>query len=145
MRYSPLMATIVASTGLPANAFAAACPARLVLDHIAGKWTVLIVDALLDGGTMRYTELRHRVEGISQKMLTQTLRSLESDGFVERTVHPTIPPRVDYTLTKLGRSLAEPLDALRQWAETNINAVEAARSRRHQPASSGSGESRGLN
>lgn len=124
------MSTIVASTGLPADAFAAACPARLVLDHIAGKWTVLIVDALLETETMRYTALRHRIEGISQKMLTQTLRGLAADGLVDRTVHPTIPPKVEYTLTPLGRSLAEPLDALRRWAEEHINEVEQARAER---------------
>ncbi|HZE37987.1 MAG TPA: helix-turn-helix domain-containing protein [Stackebrandtia sp.] len=118
---------IVESSGLPANVFAAECPARRALDHIAGKWTVLIIDALLDHGTLRYTDLRKRIDGISQKMLTQTLRTLQADGFVHRTMHPTIPPRVDYALTPLGRSLAEPLDALRRWTEEHINEVERAR------------------
>ncbi|KAB2340637.1 winged helix-turn-helix transcriptional regulator [Actinomadura rudentiformis] len=122
------METIVESSGLPADAFSAKCPTRQVLDHIAGKWTILIVDALLEG-TMRYTDLRRRIEGVSQKMLTQTLRSLEADGFVTRTVHPTIPPRVEYDLTPLGHSLAEPITALRQWTETHINEIEQARSR----------------
>ncbi len=128
MRYSPFMETIVESSGLPADAFSAKCPTRQVLDHIAGKWTILVVDALLDG-TMRYTDLSRRIEGVSQKMLTQTLRSLEGDGFVTRTVHPTIPPRVDYELTALGRSLAEPITALRRWTEDNINEIERARKR----------------
>ncbi len=128
MRYSPFMETIVESSGLPADAFSAKCPTRQVLDHIAGKWTVLVVDALLEG-TMRYTDLSRRIEGVSQKMLTQTLRSLEGDGFVTRTVHPTIPPRVDYDLTALGRSLAEPITALRRWTENHINEIEQARSR----------------
>ncbi|MFI0444488.1 winged helix-turn-helix transcriptional regulator [Actinomadura sp. 6N118] len=122
------METIVESSGLPADAFSAKCPTRQILDHIAGKWTVLIVDALLEG-TMRYTDLRRRIDGVSQKMLTQTLRSLEADGFVTRTVHPTIPPRVEYDLTPLGRSLAEPITALRQWTETHINEIEQARNR----------------
>ncbi|MEU4571433.1 helix-turn-helix domain-containing protein [Nonomuraea sp. NPDC023979] len=124
------METIVESSGLPADAFSAKCPTRQVLDHIAGKWTILVVDALLDG-TMRYTDLSRRIEGVSQKMLTQTLRSLEGDGFVTRTVHPTIPPRVDYELTALGRSLAEPITALRRWTEDNINEIERARERAH--------------
>lgn len=118
--------TIVESSGLPADVYSAKCPTRQVLDHIAGKWTILVVDALL-GGTMRYTDLSHRLEGISQKMLTQTLRALQADGFITRTQHPTIPPRVDYDLTDLGRSLAEPIRALRQWTETHINDIERAR------------------
>ncbi|MFI6938616.1 winged helix-turn-helix transcriptional regulator [Streptomyces sp. NPDC050418] len=122
------METIVESSGLPADVFSAKCPTRQVLDHIAGKWTVLVVDALLEG-TMRYTDLSRRIEGVSQKMLTQTLRSLEGDGFITRTVHPTIPPRVEYDLTALGRSLAEPITALRRWTETHINEIEEARNR----------------
>ena len=120
------MKTIVESSGLPADVYSAKCPTRQVLDHIAGKWTVLVVDALLEG-TMRYTDLSRRIEGVSQKMLTQTLRGLEADGFVTRTVHPTIPPRVDYDLTELGRSLAEPITALREWTETHVNDIERAR------------------
>jgi DNA-binding HxlR family transcriptional regulator len=83
------------------------------------------VDALLDA-TLRYTDLSRRIEGVSQKMPTQTLRGLEADGFVTRTVYPTIPPRVEYELTALGRSLAEPITALRQWTETHINEIERA-------------------
>ncbi|MFI6981764.1 winged helix-turn-helix transcriptional regulator [Embleya sp. NPDC050154] len=120
------MVTIVESVGLPADVYSAKCATRQVLDHIAGKWTVLIVDALRDG-TMRYTDLSRRIEGVSQKMLTQTLRSLETDGFVLRTVTPTIPPRVDYELTELGRSLGGPIRALREWTETHINEIERAR------------------
>ncbi|MCP2289203.1 winged helix-turn-helix transcriptional regulator [Nocardia amikacinitolerans] len=120
------MRTIHEASGLPADVYSAKCPTRQVLDHVAGKWTVLIVDALAEG-TLRYTDLRRRIEGISQKMLTQTLRQLEADGFVTRTVHPTIPPRVDYTLTELGHSLRVPIAALRDWIETNINRIEEAR------------------
>ncbi|NRQ35112.1 helix-turn-helix transcriptional regulator [Nonomuraea sp. NN258] len=122
------MKTVVESSGLPADAYSAKCPTRQVLDHIAGKWTILIVDALLEG-TMRYTDLSRRIEGVSQKMLTQSLRSLEADGFITRTVHPTIPPKVEYDLTPLGRSLAGPISALRQWTETHINEIERARAR----------------
>ncbi|MEV0433671.1 MULTISPECIES: helix-turn-helix domain-containing protein [Nocardia] len=122
------MATIHELSGLPADVYSAKCPTREVLDTIAGKWTVLIVDALADG-TLRYTDLRRRIDGISQKMLTQTLRQLETDGFVERTVYPTVPPRVEYALTDLGRSLREPITALREWIETNINRIEDARRR----------------
>lgn len=128
MRYSPGMKTVVESSGLPADAYSAKCPTRQVLDHIAGKWTILVVDALLEG-TMRYTDLSRRIEGVSQKMLTQTLRSLEADGFITRTVHPTIPPRVEYDLTTLGQSLGEPITALRQWTEAHINEIEGARAR----------------
>ncbi|MFD9079701.1 winged helix-turn-helix transcriptional regulator [Streptomyces erythrochromogenes] len=85
-----------------------------------------IVGLVLEG-TLRYTELSRRIEGVSQKMLTQTLRGLEAGGFVARTVHPTVPPRVEYDLTELGRSLAEPITALRQWTETHINEIERAR------------------
>lgn len=115
------------SSGLPADVYSPKCPTRQVLDHIAGKWTVLVIDSLLDQGTMRYTELSRRIGGVSQKMLTQTLRSLETDGFLTRTVHPTIPPRVEYELTDLGRSLAEPIAALRRWTESHINDIERAR------------------
>ncbi|MFC9998925.1 winged helix-turn-helix transcriptional regulator [Nocardia sp. NPDC127526] len=121
------MQTIVESSGLPADCYSPKCPTRQILDHIAGKWTVLVIDALMHEGTMRYTDLSRRIGGVSQKMLTQTLRSLEYDGFVTRTVHPTIPPRVEYELTDLGRSLAEPITALRLWTEAHINEIEAAR------------------
>ncbi|WP_330181805.1 helix-turn-helix transcriptional regulator [Nocardia sp. NBC_01503] len=123
------MIPLVESSGLPADVYSAKCPTRQVLDHIAGKWTVLIIDALRQDGTMRYTDLSRRIGGVSQKMLTQTLRSLEADGFLTRTVHPTIPPRVEYELTELGHSLAEPIAALRNWTEQHINEVERARAR----------------
>ncbi|MCH0540313.1 helix-turn-helix transcriptional regulator [Streptomyces sp. MUM 203J] len=121
------MNPLVESSGLPADVYSAKCPTRQVLDHIAGKWTVLVVDALLQG-TMRYSDLNRRIEGVSQKMLTQTLRRLETDGFVDRTVYPSVPPHVEYALTALGRSLAEPISALRRWTETHINQIEQARS-----------------
>ncbi|MDI2126978.1 winged helix-turn-helix transcriptional regulator [Yinghuangia seranimata] len=117
---------IVASSGLPADVFSAKCATRQVLDHIASKWTVLVVDALGDG-PRRHADLRRRVEGVTQKMLTQTLRLLEADGFVVRTVTPTVPPEVSYALTPLGRSLREPIAAIRDWTESHINDIERAR------------------
>lgn len=120
------MSTVVADSGFVANAYSDQCPARAALDRIAGKWTILIVD-LLGDGTKRFSERQRRIGGISQKMLSQTLRELEQDGYVTRTVLPTVPPRVDYALTPLGRSLQTLLMQVRDWAETHINEVEAAR------------------
>ncbi|GIL01049.1 MAG: HxlR family transcriptional regulator [Alphaproteobacteria bacterium] len=99
-----------------------------VLSRIGDKWTVLVVE-LLDGGPMRFNELRRRIGNISQKMLTTTLRNLERDGFVTRTVFPTIPPRVDYELTGLGRELRVPVKALGHWARANIDRIQEARER----------------
>ncbi|MEO8261729.1 MAG: helix-turn-helix domain-containing protein [Pseudolysinimonas sp.] len=99
------------------------CPSRRLLDRIGDRWTVLVVGAL-DTGPRRFTEIATAVEGISQKMLTQTLRSLERDGFVKRTAYPVVPPHVEYELTDLGRSLQLPLRALEQWAVENMDAVE---------------------
>jgi DNA-binding HxlR family transcriptional regulator len=102
-----------------------ACPTRETLARIADKWT-LLVTGVLGSKTKRFSELRRDIPGISQKMLTQTLRSLERDGLVTRTIYPEIPPRVEYALTPLGRSLDEPLAAVRAWAEANIAAVRDA-------------------
>jgi DNA-binding HxlR family transcriptional regulator len=100
------------------------CPSRRLLDRIGDRWTVLVVVAL-DRGPRRFGEIATQVEGISQKMLTQTLRSLERDGFVARTAYPEVPPRVEYELTPLGRSLQEPLRALERWAIENMDEVAA--------------------
>jgi DNA-binding HxlR family transcriptional regulator len=99
-----------------------------VLSRVGDKWTVLVVDTL-GNGPMRFNELRRALGSISQRMLTLTLRGLERDGLVTRTVFPTIPPRVDYELTKLGRSLREPVNQLSQWARQNRAAMEHARRR----------------
>jgi DNA-binding HxlR family transcriptional regulator len=107
------------------NTYVAACPTRMVLDRIADKWTVLVVSAL-QSETKRFTVLRREVGGISQKMLTQTLRGLERDGLVSRTVYPTVPPKVEYALTPLGYTLVKLLDDIRVWAERNIEDVLAA-------------------
>lgn len=106
----------------------AQCPSRLVLDRIADKWTALIIQ-ILAKGTMRYAELQRKIGGISQKMLTQTLRSLERDGLVNRTVHPVVPPKVEYSLTRLGRTLIEPLHALCRWSEKHLHELESNRAR----------------
>lgn len=102
------------------------CPTRVLLDRVGDKWTVLVIGALADG-PMRFTTLRDRVGGVSGKVLTATLRALTRDGLVTRTAYPTIPPRVDYELTELGRSLQEPLDVIRDWSEQHIAAVIAHR------------------
>jgi DNA-binding HxlR family transcriptional regulator len=99
-----------------------------VLARIGDKWTVLVVN-LLGSGPKRFSEIRREVGGISQRMLTLTLRALERDGLVTRTVHPTNPPRVDYALTPLGRSLLEPVRALGTWAVNNQKIMEDARQR----------------
>jgi DNA-binding HxlR family transcriptional regulator len=113
------------------------CPTRQLLDRIGDQWTVLIVGALF-GGPLRFTEIGRRVDGISQKVLTQTLRSLVRDGILTRTAYPTIPPKVEYELTRLGRNLSEPLDVLDQWARRHMSAVQDARDAydaEHTPAS----------
>jgi DNA-binding HxlR family transcriptional regulator len=102
------------------------CPTREILARIADKWTALIIGILAHGESRRFNELRRAIGGISQKMLTQTLRDLERDGLVKRTLYPQIPPRVEYALTPLGRTLCGPLSALGQWATQHIGEVRAA-------------------
>jgi DNA-binding HxlR family transcriptional regulator len=107
------------------NVYSGTCPTRHVLDLIGDKWATLIV-GLLEQQPQRFAALHRQIGGISQKMLTQTLRRLERDGLVQRTVYAEVPPRVEYALTPLGRTLCAPLAALRTWAETNITAVQVA-------------------
>jgi len=107
------------------NVYSAKCPTRLVLNRIADKWTVLIVGVLAKE-TKRFGALRREIDGISQKMLTQTLRGMERDGLVNRKVYPTVPPKVEYSLTVLGRSLIGILENIRAWSETNIEQIFAA-------------------
>lgn len=102
------------------------CPIRDVLDHVGSRWSLLILFQLR-GRTLRFTELKREIGDISQRMLTQTLRILERDGLVQRQVYPTIPPRVDYTLTDLGTSLLTPMGELLRWAVTNHDHIRAAR------------------
>jgi DNA-binding HxlR family transcriptional regulator len=104
------------------NAYAATCPTRLVLDRVADKWAVLILGSLRDQ-PVRFNELRRLIEGISQKMLSQTLKSLERDGLVSRKATPTVPVTVEYSITPLGRTLSATVDGLRVWAEAHIDTV----------------------
>jgi DNA-binding HxlR family transcriptional regulator len=104
------------------------CEVRQILDRIADKWSLLTI-ALLEGRTLRFSELQRRIDGISQRMLTVTLRHLERDGLVRRTVYPVVPPRVDYELTPLGATLHETIQALVTWTEEHQDEVAAARGR----------------
>ena len=115
--------------GRRGDLFDPACPTRLLLDQIGGKWTSMAVKVLGDAhpGELRFAELKRAMRGISQKMLTQTLRSLERDSLVRRRVEPTSPPRVHYRLTALGASLTEPIAALREWAEEHMAVIDDAR------------------
>ena len=108
------------------NAFIDACPTRQLLDTLSDKWLCLVLAALSDG-PLRYSELARQIAGVSQKMLTQTLRTLQRDGLVTRTVTPSVPVRVDYELTDLGRDLAPVTNAIKTWAEANMDRIELAR------------------
>jgi DNA-binding HxlR family transcriptional regulator len=111
----------------PGDPYTRECPTRQVLDRIGDRWTVLIVGALSEG-PQRFNQLRTTVYGISQKMLTQTLRGLERDGLVTRTIYPQIPPRVDYELTPAGSTLVPLLGSLQDWARANMSVIIEARS-----------------
>src|SRR5258706_10939732 len=119
----------------PSNAYVAGCPTRKILDAIGDKWTTLII-LLLEHRAKRYTELLRNIEGISHKMLSQTLRNLERDGLITRTVYPEVPPRVEYELTPLGQTLIEPIAAIVRWSYDHVEEINAAQavydSRAHQ-------------
>lgn len=104
----------------------ATCPKRQVLEILTNKWTTLVLGSL-SSGTRRFQQLRRSVDGVSQKMLTQTLRSLERDGLVSRRAYATVPPRVEYSLTPLGQTLIEPLYVLAAWARENVREIARAR------------------
>jgi DNA-binding HxlR family transcriptional regulator len=104
------------------------CVAREILARVGDKWSVYVV-ATLGDGPRRFSELKRMIEGVSQRMLTLTLRGLERDGLVTRTVHPTVPPSVEYALTSLGRTLLQPVMALARWAEKNRGRIQQARDR----------------
>lgn len=108
------------------DAFLAACPTRKLLDRISDKWVSLVLVALADG-PRRYNDVARAIAGVSQKMLTQTLRTLERDGLVTRTVTPAVPVRVDYGLTPLGETLLPVMRSIKVWAEAHIEEVESAR------------------
>ena len=106
----------------PAN-----CHAREILARVGDKWSVYVIHVLGHAGTLRFNELRNRVEGISQRMLTVTLRGMERDGLVIRTVYPEVPPRVEYSLTKLGATLRQLVRGLVEWSGAHLDEVDAAR------------------
>jgi len=102
----------------PDRVLPSACPSRIVLDHVTSRWGVLVLVALADGA-LRWSELHRRVQGVSEKMLAQTLRTLQDDGFVRREVHPEVPPRVEYSLTARGDELVALLVPLLEWLAAN--------------------------
>ncbi|MFB7450473.1 MULTISPECIES: winged helix-turn-helix transcriptional regulator [Streptomyces] len=112
----------------PPNVNEPMCPSRLVLEHVTSRWGVLVLAALLER-SYRFSELRREIGGVSEKMLAQTLQTLERDGFVHRDAKPVIPPRVDYSLTPLGEGAARQVWELARWTEQQVGAVEAARVR----------------
>ncbi|MET0473500.1 MAG: helix-turn-helix domain-containing protein [Mycobacterium sp.] len=109
------------------KSFAKDCPSRTVVDVLANKWSLFVLGVLQQEHPLRFTELRRRVEGVTQKSLTQTLRNLERDGLVERTVYPTIPPRVEYALTDLGIEASALTTAIADWARANASQIVGAR------------------
>ena len=106
--------------------FSADCPSREVLQHVTSRWGVLLLVALMSG-MHRFSDLRRKVGGVSEKMLAQTLKALEADGFVNRKAYPTVPPHVEYTLTPLGMEVAQRVEALADWIEGNLSKVLSAR------------------
>lgn len=113
---------------LPANPYEEKCPTRVVLDRIADKWTVLVL-GLLAENPLRFNQLRREIEGLTQKMASQTLKALERDGLVARKATPTVPVTVEYSITPLGRTLAATVDELRLWAQAHIGDVIKAQKR----------------
>jgi DNA-binding HxlR family transcriptional regulator len=109
------------------DVLAAACPTRQVINRIGDRWSLLVLYALEGGGTLRFQQLQRTVDGVSQKMLTQTVRALERDGLVHRHVYASVPPKVEYSLTPLGRSLSRHIKAIREWAYANMDTVDASR------------------
>jgi DNA-binding HxlR family transcriptional regulator len=122
---APAMAVTEATSSW--DPYTRGCPSRDLLDRIGDKWSILVLGELGEHGSSRFTQLRKRLAGVSEKMLTQTLRALERDGLVLRTVHPEVPVRVEYELTPLGVTLREPLKALTAWSQRHTADVLAAR------------------
>ena len=122
----PAAPTSIADLLARGDLFAEKCPSRDVLKHVTSRWGVLLLVALL-AGTHRFSELRRKVNGISEKMLAQTLQWLEGDGFVERISYPVVPPHVEYTLTPLGQEIGRKVESLADWIETNLPTILAAK------------------
>ena len=121
---------------LLSNPYSSDCPTRMILDRVADKWAVLVLGLLMDT-PVRFNQLRRTIEGISQKMLSQTLKSLERDGLVSRKAIATVPVTVEYAITPLGQTLAATVDALRVWAETHMEEVTVSQQRYDANAASG--------
>ncbi|WP_221793531.1 winged helix-turn-helix transcriptional regulator [Oceanobacter mangrovi] len=126
-----IAATTTANTGSltdllrQGNLFAGPCPSRQVLKNVSSRWGVLVLISLRDG-THRFSELRKRIDGVSEKMLAQTLQALEHDGFVSRIAYPVVPPHVEYSLTDMGEEVARLVAALADWIETSLPRITAA-------------------
>jgi len=126
---SPASHGALAEMMLRGDLFAEKCPSREVLKHVTSRWGVLLLVGLLSG-THRFSDLRRKVNGISEKMLAQTLQWLESDGFVERISYPVVPPHVEYRLTPLGQEIGQKVEGLADWIEVNLPQIMAAQKRR---------------
>lgn len=109
--------------------FSTQCPSREILNHVTSRWGVLVLTALMDG-THRFSELRRKIDGVSEKMLAQTLQQLEADGFIDRVSYPVVPPHVEYSLTPLGQQIGVQVDSLIDWIETNLPKIMKAQQKR---------------
>jgi DNA-binding HxlR family transcriptional regulator len=109
--------------------FAAECPSRAILNHVTSRWGVLVLVALMEG-THRFSDLRRKIGGVSEKMLAQTLQQLEQDGFIDRVSHPVVPPHVEYSLTPLGDDIGRQVESLTDWIETNLPKIMLAQQKR---------------
>jgi DNA-binding HxlR family transcriptional regulator len=109
--------------------FAEECPSREILKHVTSRWGVLVLVALMEG-THRFSELRRKIGGVSEKMLAQTLQQLEQDGFIDRVSHPVVPPHVEYSLTRLGEDIGRQVESLTDWIETNLPKIMTAQQKR---------------
>ncbi len=121
-------ASLSAQAPAVGDCFNRRCPSRVVLGHVTGRWGSLVLSALRENEVLRFSELRHRIGGISEKMLAQTLRDLERDGLLSRKSRPVVPPYVDYRLTELGAGAAERVEALVRWVEGHVGTVVGAQS-----------------
>jgi DNA-binding HxlR family transcriptional regulator len=109
--------------------FAVECPSRDILKHVTSRWGVLVLVALMEG-THRFSDLRRKIGGVSEKMLAQTLQQLEQDGFIDRVSHPVVPPHVEYSLTRLGEDIGRQVESLTDWIETNLPKIMKAQQKR---------------
>lgn len=125
----PLKASKISSQMRHGNLFSTDCPSREALKHVTSRWGVLVLVALMEG-THRFSDLRRKVGGVSEKMLAQTLQLLENDGFVNRVSYPVVPPHVEYSLTPLGKEVSQRVGALAEWIESNLPKIVRAQKKR---------------